>query len=1163
MSGRSGAGAKGDSCPIVSGRLSNRQQPQQPREPAQRRLPAGRLSRLTGALLLLVVAQLAYPLHASADSTGEKSPTSTTGGFSGGTPPGSNAFACDNVNLAQATANNQTQTYSVYGLSVPANAIVTGIQVRVRANDGTKNNRKLQVSLSWNGGTTFTSTLNTRNFRRNAPLRDFIVGGAAVLWGRTWVPSEFSDGNFQLKLNARMPGGVGSDLINLDCIPVTVFYQIPGAPNLNISKTDSPDPVQPLQNITYTITYSNTGESTATNVIISDNTPINTTFVSASPAPASAPSVGGTGTVTWNIGSVPVGGSGAVTLVVQVDSGLSNGTQILNDTYSIAGDQNPSTAGNSVATTVQGTIALTLGKSDAPDPVAEGGTLTYVLTIGNSGNVPSTNIVVNEQYDGNVGFDSFSSTCNLQGGGGPDTWTILSLAAGASCTITITTTVNSPLADGVLLSNAADIIDDALNSAEAAAVTTVDNPAVCGDGVIKAPEECDEAAANGTSGSCCTATCTFRASSQVCRPAADECDAAETCSGASATCPADDFVTAGVGCTDDGNVCTDDACNGAGLCIHPNNTAPCNDGSACTTNDTCGGGACTGGPPPNCNDGNDCTDDGCDPDLGCTNVNNNDPCNDGSFCTTADACSGGTCVGGPPPNCNDGNVCTDDSCNIGSGCAHTSNSEPCSDGDACTTNDTCSGGSCASGPAANCDDGNTCTSDSCVSPTGCQHPAIGGCCNTNGDCADTDQCTTNEHCVSHACASSPVNCDDNNGCTDDSCNPTSGCANVDNNAGCNDNDACTTADSCSGGSCVGGPAPNCNDNNVCTDDDCNIGSGCTHTGNTAPCDDGSFCTGPDTCSGSSCGGGPAPDCDDNNVCTVDSCIPASGCTHPAGNAGTQCRAQNGDCDLAETCNGASTTCPVDGYASPSTECRATAGECDVAEHCTGSGPDCPANGFQPNDMSCTDDSVFCDGVETCQNGVCQSSGVPCTGLQSCDEATQTCFQGFCPANAVACRTGAKARLLIREKGGDGTRDKLVWKLTKGMATSQMDLADPTATADYALCFYTGPASDLIGQSNVPPGNLWSPLSTRGYRYKDAAGTADGIQRILVKGSTQSKSKALAKGKGAGLPDIALPIESSDLPLVVQLRNNQTGICFEGSFATPRRNQSDQFNAKTP
>ncbi len=67
---------------------------------------------------------------------------------------------------------------------------------------------------------------------------------------------------------------------------------------------------------------------------------------------------------------------------------------------------------------------------------------------------------------------------------------------------------------------------------------------------------------------------------------------------------------------DDQNPCTDEDCT-EGTCAYLNNTLPCNDGDACTTEDVCSGGACTGEPLDNdgdgyvsdaCLGGNDCDD---------------------------------------------------------------------------------------------------------------------------------------------------------------------------------------------------------------------------------------------------------------------------------------------------------------------------------------------------------------------------------------------------------------------------------------------------------------------------------------------------------------------------------------------------------------------------
>jgi len=152
---------------------------------------------------------------------------------------------------------------------------------------------------------------------------------------------------------------------------------------------------------------------------------------------------------------------------------------------------------------------------------------------------------------------------------------------------------------------------------------------------------------------------------------------------------------------DDGNVCTNNVCDGAGGCSFPPNTAPCNDGNLCTRNDTCANGVCSG-TPFTCDDGNVCTNDACN-GSGCTFTPNAASCDDGNLCTRNDTCANGVCAG-IAFTCNDGNVCTDDACN-GTGCTFAPNSAPCDDGNACTSNDTCSGGVCRGGSSSCCSPG--------------------------------------------------------------------------------------------------------------------------------------------------------------------------------------------------------------------------------------------------------------------------------------------------------------------------------------------------------------------------------------------------------------------------------------------------------------------------
>jgi hypothetical protein len=66
-----------------------------------------------------------------------------------------------------------------------------------------------------------------------------------------------------------------------------------------------------------------------------------------------------------------------------------------------------------------------------------------------------------------------------------------------------------------------------------------------------------------------SAACPANAKSTgVCRLASADCDAAEFCDGSNDDCPADQLSAPGSACTDDGDICTDDECDGAGTCVH-------------------------------------------------------------------------------------------------------------------------------------------------------------------------------------------------------------------------------------------------------------------------------------------------------------------------------------------------------------------------------------------------------------------------------------------------------------------------------------------------------------------------------------------------------------------------------------------------------------------
>ncbi|MSQ82088.1 MAG: hypothetical protein EXR77_04110 [Myxococcales bacterium] len=72
---------------------------------------------------------------------------------------------------------------------------------------------------------------------------------------------------------------------------------------------------------------------------------------------------------------------------------------------------------------------------------------------------------------------------------------------------------------------------------------------------------------------------------------------------------------------------------------------------------------------------------------------------------------------------------------------------------------------------------------------------------------------------------------------------------------CDDGNACTESQACTGGVCADGKPKDCNDNNPCTDNKCDKTTGCVATNNTAYCDDGNPCTAEDTCADGACKSG--------------------------------------------------------------------------------------------------------------------------------------------------------------------------------------------------------------------------------------------------------------------------------------------------------------------
>ena len=185
----------------------------------------------------------------------------------------------------------------------------------------------------------------------------------------------------------------------------------------------------------------------------------------------------------------------------------------------------------------------------------------------------------------------------------------------ATATIVVSTetaaAVPAPLAEPI--GTSAPAVIDPVNNLTYIDVYIGSRRASCGDGQVDAGEQCDDG--NLLNGDCCDEDCQLE--------------------------------LPGATCTSDGNACTNDVCDGTGVCAHPANTASCDDGDACTTNDTCADGACVPGPAVTCPA---CLT--CAPASGCTvPVADGTACDDGTACTTGERCAAGACAGGTAVVC--------------------------------------------------------------------------------------------------------------------------------------------------------------------------------------------------------------------------------------------------------------------------------------------------------------------------------------------------------------------------------------------------------------------------------------------------------------------------------------------------------------------------------
>ena len=236
---------------------------------------------------------------------------------------------------------------------------------------------------------------------------------------------------------------------------------VTAAPTIGLTKSASPSVVNAGANVTFSMNWAIGGNSQATNVVIIDTVPANTTFVSAD--------LGGTydsvtNKVTWNLGTKNPGNSGTVSMIVKTTSPLANGTIITNTATIDSAKTDPPVSASASVTVTSGPL-LTITKTVDKSPVNPGGTIAYTVTVKNTGNDTAINTDLTDLLPSGFTFVDF--------GGSSHSWTLGNLAAGQQVVTTYKVLVGAGVTAGVHENLAVAAADNYPNVTAKAPVTVI------------------------------------------------------------------------------------------------------------------------------------------------------------------------------------------------------------------------------------------------------------------------------------------------------------------------------------------------------------------------------------------------------------------------------------------------------------------------------------------------------------------------------------------------------------------------------------------------------------------------------------------------------------------------------------------------------------------
>jgi uncharacterized repeat protein (TIGR01451 family) len=225
----------------------------------------------------------------------------------------------------------------------------------------------------------------------------------------------------------------------------TITVPIP-VRSLDISNTVNPTSISAPGTLTYTITVENTGNVDLSGVVVTDNLGGTVTLTSGDTS--------NTGVLdadeTWIYGS---------TYAADQDD-INAGTSLVN-TASVVTSQLPTAKTAAATTTITQSPSLTISNVVSPTSISGPGTLTYTITVENTGNVDLTGVVVTDNLGGTVTLTS-GDTSNTGVLDADETWIYGSTYAATAADITA----------GTNLVNTASVVTTQLPTAQTSVATT-------------------------------------------------------------------------------------------------------------------------------------------------------------------------------------------------------------------------------------------------------------------------------------------------------------------------------------------------------------------------------------------------------------------------------------------------------------------------------------------------------------------------------------------------------------------------------------------------------------------------------------------------------------------------------------------------------------------